>query len=147
MSSLISCRQNEFLVINSESDSSPVISYLPPFRCIFNRNDKYRLQMVPLASQMRAHVNSKWFLFRKHVDNLLHFLMPRAIIPLYTMVRVTRDQRFPLHIGLRVTRKLWTVLLFLTLPRLLSPGLGTTKLWSAGTGKTKWDIAPETSPT
>lgn len=62
--------------------------------------------MVPLASQMRAHVNSKWFLFRKHVDNLLHFLMPRAIIPLYTMVRVTRDQRVPLHVGLRVTRKL-----------------------------------------
>lgn len=31
------------------------------------------------------------------------------------------------------------------LPRLLSPGLGTTMLWSAGTGKTKWDISPETS--
>lgn len=42
---------------------------------------------------MRAHVNSKWFLFRKHVDNLLHFLMPRSIIPLYTMVRLTWDLR------------------------------------------------------
>uniref|UniRef100_A0A4W6D2J0 Kynurenine 3-monooxygenase n=1 Tax=Lates calcarifer TaxID=8187 RepID=A0A4W6D2J0_LATCA len=36
--------------------------------------------------EMRAHVNSKWFLFRKHIDNLLHFLMPKTIIPLYTMV-------------------------------------------------------------
>ena len=35
---------------------------------------------------MRAHVNSKWFLFRKHVDNFLHIIMPRTIIPLYTMV-------------------------------------------------------------
>lgn len=42
--------------------------------------------------EMRAHVNSKWFLFRKHVDNLLHFLMPRAIIPLYTMVTFTRTR-------------------------------------------------------
>uniref|UniRef100_A0A3Q1EDS2 Kynurenine 3-monooxygenase n=1 Tax=Acanthochromis polyacanthus TaxID=80966 RepID=A0A3Q1EDS2_9TELE len=42
--------------------------------------------------EMRAHVNSKWFLFRKHVDNFLHFLMPRAIIPLYTMVTFTRTR-------------------------------------------------------
>lgn len=38
--------------------------------------------------QMRAHVNSKWFLFRKHVDNVLHFFLPKTIIPLYTMVSV-----------------------------------------------------------
>ncbi|KAG9344404.1 hypothetical protein JZ751_011074 [Albula glossodonta] len=36
--------------------------------------------------EMRAHVNSKWFIFRKYVDNFLHFLMPKTIIPLYTMV-------------------------------------------------------------
>uniref|UniRef100_A0A7N6BMU1 FAD-binding domain-containing protein n=1 Tax=Anabas testudineus TaxID=64144 RepID=A0A7N6BMU1_ANATE len=42
--------------------------------------------------EMRAHVNSKWFLFRKHVDNLLHFLMPKTIIPLYTMVTFTRTR-------------------------------------------------------
>uniref|UniRef100_A0AAQ5YRD4 Kynurenine 3-monooxygenase n=1 Tax=Amphiprion ocellaris TaxID=80972 RepID=A0AAQ5YRD4_AMPOC len=42
--------------------------------------------------EMRAHVNSKWFLFRKHVDNFLHFLMPRAVIPLYTMVTFTRTR-------------------------------------------------------
>uniref|UniRef100_A0A4W6D2C2 Kynurenine 3-monooxygenase n=1 Tax=Lates calcarifer TaxID=8187 RepID=A0A4W6D2C2_LATCA len=41
---------------------------------------------------MRAHVNSKWFLFRKHIDNLLHFLMPKTIIPLYTMVTFTRTR-------------------------------------------------------
>lgn len=42
--------------------------------------------------EMRAHVNSKWFLFRKHVDNLLHFIMPRTIVPLYTMVTFTRTR-------------------------------------------------------
>uniref|UniRef100_A0A3B4ZAX0 Kynurenine 3-monooxygenase n=1 Tax=Stegastes partitus TaxID=144197 RepID=A0A3B4ZAX0_9TELE len=42
--------------------------------------------------EMRAHVNSKWFLFKKYVDNLLHFLMPRTIVPLYTMVTFTRTR-------------------------------------------------------
>ncbi|XP_061142011.1 kynurenine 3-monooxygenase [Syngnathus typhle] len=42
--------------------------------------------------EMRAHVNSKWFLFRKRVDNILHFLMPKTIIPLYTMVTFTRTR-------------------------------------------------------
>ncbi|XP_062319899.1 kynurenine 3-monooxygenase [Osmerus eperlanus] len=42
--------------------------------------------------EMRAHVNSKWFLFRKHVDNFLHIIMPRTIIPLYTMVTFTRTR-------------------------------------------------------
>ncbi|RMC18362.1 hypothetical protein DUI87_04248 [Hirundo rustica rustica] len=36
--------------------------------------------------EMREHVNSTWFIFRKHVDNLLHALMPSTIVPLYTMV-------------------------------------------------------------
>ncbi|KAI1894566.1 hypothetical protein AGOR_G00117100 [Albula goreensis] len=40
--------------------------------------------------EMRAHVNSKWFIFRKYVDNFLHFLMPKTIIPLYTMVTFSR---------------------------------------------------------
>ncbi|XP_030604577.1 kynurenine 3-monooxygenase [Archocentrus centrarchus] len=43
-------------------------------------------------TEMRAHVNSKWFIFRKRVDNILHFLMPKAIIPLYTMVTFTRTR-------------------------------------------------------
>uniref|UniRef100_A0A8C6TW40 Kynurenine 3-monooxygenase n=1 Tax=Neogobius melanostomus TaxID=47308 RepID=A0A8C6TW40_9GOBI len=42
--------------------------------------------------EMRAHVNSKWFLFRKYVDNFLHALMPGSIIPLYTMVTFTRTR-------------------------------------------------------
>ncbi|CAG6017879.1 kynurenine 3-monooxygenase [Menidia menidia] len=42
--------------------------------------------------EMRAHVNSKWFIFRKHVDNVLHLLMPKTIIPLYTMVTFTRTR-------------------------------------------------------
>uniref|UniRef100_A0A8D0E795 L-amino-acid oxidase n=1 Tax=Salvator merianae TaxID=96440 RepID=A0A8D0E795_SALMN len=40
--------------------------------------------------EMRAHVNSKWFIFRKHVDNFLHALFPSTIIPLYTMVTFSR---------------------------------------------------------
>uniref|UniRef100_A0A8C7DHH7 Kynurenine 3-monooxygenase n=1 Tax=Oncorhynchus kisutch TaxID=8019 RepID=A0A8C7DHH7_ONCKI len=42
--------------------------------------------------EMREHVNSKWFLFRKNVDNFLHIIMPRTIIPLYTMVTFTRTR-------------------------------------------------------
>ncbi|XP_068877998.1 kynurenine 3-monooxygenase isoform X2 [Aphelocoma coerulescens] len=40
--------------------------------------------------EMREHVNSMWFIFRKHVDNFLHALMPSTIVPLYTMVTFTR---------------------------------------------------------
>uniref|UniRef100_A0A8C8D4M4 FAD-binding domain-containing protein n=1 Tax=Oncorhynchus tshawytscha TaxID=74940 RepID=A0A8C8D4M4_ONCTS len=39
-----------------------------------------------------SDVNSKWFLFRKYVDNFLHIIMPRTIIPLYTMVTFTRTR-------------------------------------------------------
>lgn len=42
--------------------------------------------------EMRAHVNSKWFIFRKYVDDLLHIIMPKTIIPLYTMVTFTRTR-------------------------------------------------------
>ncbi|XP_056327491.1 kynurenine 3-monooxygenase [Danio aesculapii] len=42
--------------------------------------------------EMRAHVNSKYFIFRKYLDNLLHFLMPKTIVPLYTMVTFTRTR-------------------------------------------------------
>eukprot|EP01135_Chromosphaera_perkinsii_P006762 Nk52_evm10s578 gene=Nk52_evmTU10s578 len=40
--------------------------------------------------EMRSSVNSKWFLFRKHVDNILHRIFPNTFIPLYTMVAFTR---------------------------------------------------------
>eukprot|EP00050_Salpingoeca_kvevrii_P007151 m.294150 g.294150 ORF g.294150 m.294150 type:complete len:459 (+) comp12935_c0_seq1:2078-3454(+) len=36
--------------------------------------------------EMRDSVNSKWFIFRKKIDNLLHKLFPKSFIPLYTMV-------------------------------------------------------------
>ena len=36
--------------------------------------------------QMRDSVTSRWFLFRKKVDSLLHWLFPTRFIPLYTMV-------------------------------------------------------------
>ena len=40
--------------------------------------------------EMRAHVNSRIFLLRKYLDNILHALFPRTFIPLYTMVAFTR---------------------------------------------------------
>ena len=36
--------------------------------------------------QMRDHVNSKWYLIRKKMDNLIHRLFPNSWIPLYTTV-------------------------------------------------------------
>lgn len=36
--------------------------------------------------EMRHKVTSRWFIFRKHVDNWLHWLLPSKFIPLYTMV-------------------------------------------------------------
>ncbi|KAK7148945.1 hypothetical protein R3I93_013073 [Phoxinus phoxinus] len=42
--------------------------------------------------EMRAHVNSKYFLFRKYLDNILHVIMPKTIVPLYTMVTFTRTR-------------------------------------------------------
>ncbi|XP_028676194.2 kynurenine 3-monooxygenase [Erpetoichthys calabaricus] len=40
--------------------------------------------------EMRAHVNSKWFIFRKYLDMTLHYIIPNTIIPLYTMVTFSR---------------------------------------------------------
>ncbi|XP_040285233.1 kynurenine 3-monooxygenase [Bufo bufo] len=42
--------------------------------------------------EMRSHVNSKWFLYRKYIDSTLHMLMPSTFIPLYSMVTFTRIQ-------------------------------------------------------
>ncbi len=36
--------------------------------------------------EMRDRVNSRWFVFRKHLDNFLHAVLPNTYIPLYTMV-------------------------------------------------------------
>ncbi|XP_072043205.1 kynurenine 3-monooxygenase-like [Amphiura filiformis] len=41
-------------------------------------------------TEMRHLVNSRYFLFRKKVDNLLHWLMPNTYVPLYTMVTFSR---------------------------------------------------------
>ncbi len=40
--------------------------------------------------EMRSLVNSRFFLFRKYLDNALHWLFPQTFIPLYTMVAFTR---------------------------------------------------------
>lgn len=40
--------------------------------------------------EMRDHVNSRWFVMRKHFDNFLYWLLPRHWIPLYTMTTFTR---------------------------------------------------------
>ena len=53
-----------------------------------NTHNKYYLLCfhVELCFQMRSLVSSKSFLIKKHVDNFLHWLMPRTFIPKYTMV-------------------------------------------------------------
>ncbi|GAB5583358.1 kynurenine 3-monooxygenase [Prionailurus iriomotensis] len=35
--------------------------------------------------EMRAHVNSRWFIFQKTMERFLHAIMPSTFIPLYTM--------------------------------------------------------------
>ncbi|XP_059002686.1 LOW QUALITY PROTEIN: kynurenine 3-monooxygenase [Mustela lutreola] len=40
--------------------------------------------------EMRAHVNSRWFIFYRKVERLLQVLMPSTFIPLYTMVTFSR---------------------------------------------------------
>ncbi|XP_076831090.1 kynurenine 3-monooxygenase isoform X2 [Brachyhypopomus gauderio] len=62
--------------------------------------------------EMRAHVNSRYFIFRKYLDNILHFIMPRTIVPLYTMVTFTRTRYHEAVIRWRwqnkvITRGLW----------------------------------------
>ena len=61
--------------------------------------------------EMRSHVNSRLFLLRKKVDNVLHMVFPRTFIPLYTMVAFTR---IPYHVIIernRVQRRIVTGLL------------------------------------
>ena len=41
--------------------------------------------------QMRSLVTSPVFLMKKKLFNLLHWLMPKTFIPLYTMVSITMD--------------------------------------------------------
>ncbi len=40
--------------------------------------------------EMRSHVNSRWFLLLKTMDSILHWLLPRVFIPLYSMVAFSR---------------------------------------------------------
>nr|XP_017530418.2 LOW QUALITY PROTEIN: kynurenine 3-monooxygenase [Manis javanica] len=40
--------------------------------------------------EMRAHVNSRWFIFQKAIERFLHAIMPSTFIPLYTMVTFSR---------------------------------------------------------
>ena len=52
--------------------------------------------------EMRSHVNSYYFLFRKYLDNLLHALLPKVYVPLYTMVAFTRT---PYHQAIQRNRQ------------------------------------------
>ncbi|XP_037677960.1 kynurenine 3-monooxygenase isoform X1 [Choloepus didactylus] len=40
--------------------------------------------------EMRAHVNSWWFMLQKNIERFLHAVMPSTFIPLYTMVTFSR---------------------------------------------------------
>lgn len=40
--------------------------------------------------EMRAHVNSRWFIFQKNIERCLHAILPSTFIPFYTMVTFSR---------------------------------------------------------
>jgi kynurenine 3-monooxygenase len=52
--------------------------------------------------EMRSHVNSWSFLMKKKIVTFLHYLFPRSVLPLYTMVAFTR---IPYHIAVLRNRK------------------------------------------
>jgi len=54
--------------------------------------DSYAIVDLSLYNymEMSTHVNSRIFLLRKYLDNILHAFLPRTFIPLYTMVAFTR---------------------------------------------------------
>ena len=52
--------------------------------------------------EMRSHVNSWSFLMKKKIVTFLHYLFPRSVLPLYTMVAFTR---IPYHIAVLHNRK------------------------------------------
>ncbi|KAG9275530.1 kynurenine 3-monooxygenase [Astyanax mexicanus] len=62
--------------------------------------------------EMRSHVNSRYFLFRKYLDGALNYIMPKTIIPLYTMITFTRTRYHEAVIQWQwqnkvITRGLW----------------------------------------
>ncbi|XP_075056799.1 kynurenine 3-monooxygenase isoform X2 [Mixophyes fleayi] len=59
--------------------------------------------------EMRSHVNSKWFLFRKYLDNFLNFLMPSTFIPLYSMVTFSRIRYHEVILRWKWQKKVITV--------------------------------------
>ncbi|EGD73971.1 kynurenine 3-monooxygenase [Salpingoeca rosetta] len=74
--------------LNAESDIEKAMKLFSDTRT----KDVHAIADLALYNyiEMRDLVNSSWFLFRKKVDNVLHWLMPNTFIPLYTMVTFTR---------------------------------------------------------
>jgi kynurenine 3-monooxygenase len=78
--------------------------------------------------EMRDRVGSRWFVLRKKLDVLLHALMPRWYLPLYTMIEFTsipyrdalersrRQDRIVVGVGLALLAILLAALLGLTWP-------------------------------
>lgn len=63
-------------------------------------------------TEMRLHVSSPFFLFRKHVDNFLHFLFPNWFVPLYSMVAFSRTPYHEVVVRNHRQRKVVSVGLF-----------------------------------
>ena len=72
--------------------------------------------------EMRSHVTSRFFLFRKYIDNALNRMFPRLFVPLYSMVAFSR---IPYHeVVERSSRQTRLVSYSLSAVGLCSFGLG-----------------------
>ena len=72
--------------------------------------------------EMRSHVTSRFFLFRKYIDNALNRMFPRSFVPLYSMVAFSR---IPYHeVVERSSRQTRLVSYSLSAVGLCSFGLG-----------------------
>nr|XP_054762609.1 kynurenine 3-monooxygenase-like [Lytechinus pictus] len=89
----MNCGFEDCLVFNEIMDqhNDDIAKVLPHFST-FRSPDAQAMCDLAMYNyvEMRALVNSRWFLFRKKVDRLLNWLLPSKYIPLYSMVTFSR---------------------------------------------------------
>jgi len=90
----MNCGMEDCLVLNELLDEfgNDLSLALPAYSVTRNPDAE---AIVDLAMynyvEMRDHVNTRAYLFRKKVDNLLNVLLPKTWVPLYSMVTFSRE--------------------------------------------------------